>query len=196
MYAIRSYYVLGARPRQQLYAQLFGCVAGALAIVPMFNLLIPDVSVLGSQSLPAPAAQVWAGVSKVMATGLSSVPESARWAALWAALAGALLTLGEKFAPAKVKPFIPSPTGLGIARITSYNVCYTKLLRGCGQRITGGVRLATAPGGVGDGRGPGFVRATSPDDPDGAGPVCPADAAPELCGPGTAVAGHRSYNFV
>jgi uncharacterized oligopeptide transporter (OPT) family protein len=119
---LKSGYLLGARPRQQVYAQLFGCVAGALAIVPMFNLIVPDVSVLGGQELPAPAAQVWAGVSKVMATGLSSVPESARWAALWAGLAGVLLTLGEKFAPARLKPFLPSPTGLGIAAIMpAYN---------------------------------------------------------------------------
>jgi uncharacterized oligopeptide transporter (OPT) family protein len=114
---LKSGYLLGARPRLQVWAQLFGCVAGALVIVPVFNLLVPDASVLGSEQLPAPAAQVWAGVSRVMVDGLSGVPPSARWAALWAAAAGVLLTLAERWAPARLKPWVPSPTGLGIASI-------------------------------------------------------------------------------
>lgn len=114
---LKSGYLLGAKPRQQLIGQLFGCVAGALVVVPAFNLLVPDASVLGGEQFPAPGAQVWAGVSNILVHGVSGVPTSARWAALWGALLGITLTIAERFAPARIKNFIPSPTGIGIAAI-------------------------------------------------------------------------------
>jgi hypothetical protein len=49
---LKSGYLLGANPRQQLFAQLFGVLAGAVAIVPAFNLLVPDASVIGSRAVP------------------------------------------------------------------------------------------------------------------------------------------------
>ena len=49
---LKSGYLLGARPRPQLAAQLLGTVVGAAAIVPVFDLLVPDASVLGSEKLP------------------------------------------------------------------------------------------------------------------------------------------------
>jgi len=114
---LKSGYLLGAKPRQQLIAQLFGCVAGALVVVPAFNLLVPDASVLGGEQFPAPGAQVWAGVSNVLVNGVAGVPTSARWAALWGGLLGIALTLAERYASPRFKAFVPSPTGLGIAAI-------------------------------------------------------------------------------
>src|SRR6185436_6280438 len=55
--------LLGASPRLQFFAQLFGVVVGALVVVPLFNWLFPDPSVLGSDAWPAPSCLVWAGVS-------------------------------------------------------------------------------------------------------------------------------------
>src|SRR6516164_8987310 len=45
---LKSGYLLGANPRQQFLAQFFGVFAGALIIVPVFFILIPDVNVLGT----------------------------------------------------------------------------------------------------------------------------------------------------
>jgi uncharacterized oligopeptide transporter (OPT) family protein len=45
---LKSGYLLGARPRQQFFAQFFGVLAGSVAVVPAYLLLIPDVSAIGS----------------------------------------------------------------------------------------------------------------------------------------------------
>lgn len=119
---LKSGFLLGANPRQQFYAQLFGVVAGAAIVVPAFQLLVPDASVLGSDVFPAPGAQVWAGVSKVLATGIGALHPTARVAALIGALVGIALTLVDKFAPASVKRFVPSASGLGVGFvIPAYN---------------------------------------------------------------------------
>jgi uncharacterized oligopeptide transporter (OPT) family protein len=114
---LKSGYLLGANPRQQLYAQLFGVVAGAAVVVPAFNLLVPNAEVLGSDTFPAPSVLVWAGVAKVLSQGLSGLHPAARVAIGVGALVGIGLVLIERWAPARLKPFIPSPSGLGIAMV-------------------------------------------------------------------------------
>jgi OPT family oligopeptide transporter len=112
---LKSGWLLGANPRQQFYAQLFGVVAGAAVVVPAFNLLVPRPEVLGSEEFPAPAALVWAGVSKMLAVGMSALPESARVGALCGAALGVVLVLLERWAPKPLKPFVPSAAGFGLA---------------------------------------------------------------------------------
>jgi OPT family oligopeptide transporter len=120
---LKSGFLLGAKPRQQFYAQLFGVVAGAAVVVPAFRLLVPTPDVIGSSQFPAPAAQVWAGVSKVLVEGANALHPSARWAALFCMGLGVVLALAEKLAPKKVRPYVPSPSGLGIAfMVPAYNV--------------------------------------------------------------------------
>jgi OPT family oligopeptide transporter len=112
---LKSGWLLGANPRQQFFAQLFGVVAGAAVVVPAFRLLVPSADVLGSTEFPAPASMVWAGVSKLLATGVSALPASARVGALCGASLGILLVLLERWAPKKAKAFIPSAAGFGLA---------------------------------------------------------------------------------
>ena len=114
---LKTGWLLGAKPRHQFYAQLFGVVAGAAVVVPAFNLIIPDPSVLGGEAWPAPSCVVWAGVSKAFAGGLSALQESSRVAILAGLALGVALVLLEKFAPKRVRPFLPSPSGLGIAMV-------------------------------------------------------------------------------
>lgn len=109
--------LLGASTRQQAKAQLFGVVAGAAVVVPAFNILIPDPSVLGGDAWPAPSCLVWAGVSKAFANGIGALPDSARTAVWVGLLLGVVLALTEKFAPKHLKPYIPSPSGVGIAMV-------------------------------------------------------------------------------
>jgi uncharacterized oligopeptide transporter (OPT) family protein len=113
--SLKTGWLLGASPRQQFYGQLFGVVAGSLVVVPAFNLLVPDATVLGSEEFPAPAALVWAGVSKMLAVGISALPESARIGALCGATLGVVLVLLERWAPKHVKPYVPSAAGFGLA---------------------------------------------------------------------------------
>ena len=111
---LKSGYLLGANPRQQFFAQFFGVIAGGLAVVPVYFILIPDPSVLGTEQWPAPAALVWRGVAELLAKGLSALPPSARWGLVIGSVIGIILPLLELAFP-KHKKFIPSPTGLGLA---------------------------------------------------------------------------------
>jgi len=111
---LKSGYLLGANPRQQFFAQFFGVLAGALVVIPVFFILIPDVSMLATEKWPAPAALVWRGVAELLAKGPGALPVSARYGLVIGASLGILLTLLELALP-KYKKFIPSPTGLGIA---------------------------------------------------------------------------------
>jgi len=114
---LKTGWLLGANPRAQFFAQLFGVVVGAALIVPAFNLLIPDVSVLGGDEWPAPACVVWAGVSNAFAHGIDALDPLARKGIAIGAALGVALALLEKFAPKPAKPYIPSPSGLGIAMV-------------------------------------------------------------------------------
>lgn len=114
---LKSGYLLGASPRQQFKGQLFGVVAGALVVVPAFWVIIPDPKVLGSEEWPAPSCLVWAGVSEAFANGLKGLPQGALTAVFIGLALGFTLALAERFAPKKWLPFIPSPSGLGIALV-------------------------------------------------------------------------------
>jgi OPT family oligopeptide transporter len=119
---LKTGYLLGANPRRQFVAQLFGVLAGAAAVVPVFNLLVPTPDVIGSPEFPAPAVQVWAGVSKVLVDGVLALHPAARSAAGIGFLLGIALVLAERWAPRNVRPFVPSASGVGIAMvIPGYN---------------------------------------------------------------------------
>jgi OPT family oligopeptide transporter len=119
---LKSGYLLGANPRQQFFAQFFGVLAGGLAVVPVYFILIPNPDVLGTEQWPAPAALVWRGVAELLARGISALPMSARYGLAIGAALGVLLPLLEMAFP-KHKKFIPSPTGLGLAfTINGFNV--------------------------------------------------------------------------
>jgi uncharacterized oligopeptide transporter (OPT) family protein len=114
---LKSGKLLGASPRQQFFAQLFGVVAGAAVVVPAFNLILPDPSVLGSDAWPAPSCLVWAGVSRAFAGGVGALDPSAQRAIVVGIFLGVALALLEKLAPKRVVAYLPSPSGLGIAMV-------------------------------------------------------------------------------
>jgi OPT family oligopeptide transporter len=116
---LKTGWLLGAKPRHQLYAQLFGVCIGAMAIMPLFDLLIPDTAKLGTPEWEAPSVLVWAGVSEAFSGGLDKLGGEARIAILIGGLVGTALALAERFAPPKVKTWIPSPFGLGLAFVLS-----------------------------------------------------------------------------
>lgn len=120
--------LLGASPRAQFFAQLFGVVIGALVVVPAFNLIIPDPTVLGSDEWPAPSCLVWAGVSKAFAGGIQALDPSAQVAIVIGAGLGLALAVLEKLAPKRIRPFIPSASGLGIAMVIPGSNCVAMFL--------------------------------------------------------------------
>jgi OPT family oligopeptide transporter len=116
---LKTGWLLGAKPRHQLYAQLVGVAVGAVAIVPLFNLVIPDIKALGTPQWEAPSVLVWAGVSEAFAGGLDKLGTEARIAILIAAVIGIALALAERLANDRVKPYVPSPYGLGLSFVLS-----------------------------------------------------------------------------
>lgn len=120
---LKTGWLLGAKPRHQFYAQLFGVLAGAAIVVPAFNLIIPDPSVLGGEAWPAPSCVVWAGVSKSFASGIGALHPTAKTAILVGLALGVALALFEKLAPKKLRPLLPSPAGLGIAMVLPGSNC-------------------------------------------------------------------------
>lgn len=125
---LKSGYLLGANPRQQFYAQLFGCIAGAAVVVPAFAVLIPDPAVLGGEEWPAPSALVWAGVSQAFTNGVDALAPSSRVAVVVGAVLGVALALLEKLAPRRLRAFVPSASGLGIAMVIPGSNCIAMFL--------------------------------------------------------------------
>src|SRR5262249_19819557 len=83
-------------------------------VVPVYLLLIPDASAIGDDKYPAPGAQTWAAVAKLLATGLGSVHPTARAGLVIGGVVGALLVILAQAMPKK-KKWMPSPIALGLA---------------------------------------------------------------------------------
>ena len=113
---LKAGYLLGANPKKQVVAQLYGVAAGTVFAVPAYLLLVkPDE--LGSDRWPAPAAQVWAGVAKILATGLAALPAGAANGILAGAAAGVVLALVEEVVPRAYKKYTLSSAAVGVAWI-------------------------------------------------------------------------------
>lgn len=117
---LKSGYLLGANPRQQTLAQFFGVFAGTAIVVPAFYLIVPNAAALGTDKFPAPSAQVWAGVARLLANGIDSLPPSARIALLVGALLGIVFPLLEAALPKRAKAFVPSAMGVGLAFVIPF----------------------------------------------------------------------------
>ena len=120
--------LVGASPRLQVLAQFAGVIAGSLVVVPAFALLVPDAAALGTPELPAPAVQVWASVSRALAGGAGALPETARLAGLSGAAAGVVLAALERWLPAQLRHWLPSPAGLGMAMVIPASTSLTMAL--------------------------------------------------------------------
>ncbi len=111
---LKSGYLLGANARQQFLAHFLGVLAAGVTVVPVFFLIVPDASVLGTEKWPAPAAQQWRGVAELLSHGISSLHPTARVGLVVGGAVGILLPLLERWLP-RQRRFIPAPTGLGLA---------------------------------------------------------------------------------
>jgi len=114
---LKTGWLLGGKPRHQLYAQLFGVLVGAVIVVPAFATLFPDPSVLGQEQWPAPSCTVWKGVSEIVVSGLGQLPRSAQVAMVLGLVLGVGLAILDRIAPRTLKAWLPSASGLGIAMV-------------------------------------------------------------------------------
>lgn len=116
---LKSGYLLGANARKQFLAQFAGIFIGTAVTVPAFFLVVPDVSILGSTKFPAPSAQVWASVARLLSNGFESLHPTARLALVIGGVVGLLIPMAERMFP-KYSKFIPSAMGLGLAVVLPF----------------------------------------------------------------------------
>ncbi|HMG57053.1 MAG TPA: OPT family oligopeptide transporter [Kofleriaceae bacterium] len=117
---LKTGWLLGAKPRHQVYAQLLGVLAGAAIIVPLFYIVVP-IAKLGSDEWPAPSAVVWANVSKAFVGGISALPNSAKLAIAVGLALGIGLTLLDKAAPRGLRRLLPSASAIGLAMVIPFS---------------------------------------------------------------------------
>ncbi len=134
---IKPGYMLGAKPRQQAVGHVLGALAGTLIATPVFYLVFmrvdqarldweqalrPSATVaeINFGDYPMPSASIWRAVADVLAEGVHVIPESARWAALMALVAGLVLEWFRLRRPAQI--FI-SPIGFSLGFVIRFDTC-------------------------------------------------------------------------
>jgi OPT family oligopeptide transporter len=122
---LKSGYLLGANPRRQFIAQAMGVIAGTVASVLGYYLLVPDATVLTGidgrdPAFAAPSAQQWKAVAEVFKLGIDNLHPMAQRCIFAGITAGIVLGLAERYAPARLKRFVPSSTGIGIGFILPF----------------------------------------------------------------------------
>ncbi|MBK6765605.1 MAG: OPT/YSL family transporter [bacterium] len=140
---LKSGYVLGANARKQFLAQFAGIFIGTAVTVPAFFLVVPDVSILGSTKFPAPAAQVWASVARLLSNGLESLHPTARAALVIGGIVGLLIPMCERLFP-KYQKWIPSAMGLGLAFVLPFYNALSMFIGGVIALVYGKLRPALA----------------------------------------------------
>lgn len=111
---MKAGYLVGARPRYQVVAQFFGVLVGAVFAAYAYSVLVRPEE-LGGTKWPAPAAVVWKSVAELLSKGLSNMEPHKLAALEIAAAIGTFLALLETVVPARVRAWMPSVAGVGIA---------------------------------------------------------------------------------
>ncbi len=112
---LKSGYLLGAHPRKQFLAQFSGIFLGTVVTVLCFAALVPDAAALGGAQFPAPAAQTWKAVAEALGKGLSELHPIKLWGIAIGGAVGLILPILSMTVPARIKPWIPSAAGVGLA---------------------------------------------------------------------------------
>jgi uncharacterized oligopeptide transporter (OPT) family protein len=115
---LKSGYLLGANPKKQFLAQFYGVFFGTVAIIPAWFLMVPDKAAL--EAFNPPATNMWYAVAEALATGIRTIPMSARWAIVAGGLVGIVLPLLEALLPKNLARWLPSSMGLGLAFVVSF----------------------------------------------------------------------------
>ena len=130
MQDFRAGQMLGSTPRMLTYMQLIAVPVGALALAFMYPLLRDTYGVIGDNAqLLSPTSQRWVGFAKLVTqelTGPAAANPAVAARVSWmttslavGALVGVILTFLEQ--KEKWRPYIPSPTGMGIAMLIPVN---------------------------------------------------------------------------
>lgn len=116
-------HAIGAPPRLQVVAQIFGVLTGSLVGSLVYLSLIPDpAAMLITEEWPAPAVATWKVVAETLSQGLASVPASALWAVAIGGLGGILVTTVEQRRGIR---WLPSMPAFGLAMVIPASLSIT-----------------------------------------------------------------------
>jgi putative OPT family oligopeptide transporter len=116
MHDLKTGQMLGADPRPQFIAQIWGALAGALIGCAGYLILVRDpVKQLLTPEWPAPSVAAWKSVAELFMKGSDALPQGALQAMVIAAVIGIFLSVLEKTLSEKNRKWIPSPTSIGLA---------------------------------------------------------------------------------
>jgi putative OPT family oligopeptide transporter len=107
--------MIGSTPRKLTYMQLLAVPVGALALAVIYPVLRDQYGIGEGGQLSSPTSVRWVGFAKILSKGFSALAPSAMWGLLVASVLGVLFTLMEQ--KPSWKPFVPSPTGVGIGML-------------------------------------------------------------------------------
>ena len=139
---IKPGYMLGAKPRHQVWGHVIGLVSGALFSVPLFFLLFLrpdaagaiDASQIISEKFPMPAAVQWQGVAEIIAKGFHGAPASAVVAAAVAAVAAVLMESARLLTKGR---FPLSAVSVGLGVVLPFDSCVAMWLGAVGLWAVG-----------------------------------------------------------
>ena len=146
---IKPGYMLGGKPRHQVWGHMIGIVSGAIFSVPLFFLLFLAPNAAGvreagsiiSEKFPMPAAVQWQGVAEIIAKGFHGAPATAVTAAAIAAVVALLM----EFARISTKGRFPlSAVSVGLGVVLPFDSCVAMWIGAMGFWIMG--RLYRTPG--------------------------------------------------
>ncbi len=121
--------VIGSTPRNLTIAQLMAVPVGAAAVAWTYPALVETYGIVGDDAkLTSPISRKWAGFAQILEKGVSALPTSALWALLIFSVLGVVLTILES--NKRLKPFVPSPTGIGIGILVPFSVIATMFIGG------------------------------------------------------------------
>jgi uncharacterized oligopeptide transporter (OPT) family protein len=152
MQDFRTGQMIGSTPRILTYMQLLAVPVGALALAFMYPLLRDTYGITGENAqLLSPTSQRWVGFAKLVTQEWSgSGPATAEAVTrLWwiqtsltvGAVVGVLLTLLEQ--KPSWRPFVPSPTGMGIAMLIPVNAVTMIFIGALADRVWAAVSPRT-----------------------------------------------------
>jgi uncharacterized oligopeptide transporter (OPT) family protein len=149
MQDFRTGQMVGSTPRILTYMQLIAVPVGALALAVMYPLLRDTYGIIGEHAqLLSPTSQRWVGFAKLVTRELTgpgaTSPEAMarlawiKWSFGVGALVGVALTMLEQ--KDAWRPYVPSPTGMGIAMLIPINAVTVIFLGAAADAIWARVR--------------------------------------------------------
>jgi putative OPT family oligopeptide transporter len=125
--------MIGSTPKYLTYMQLIAVPIGALALALIYPLLRDTYGIGEGGQLSSPTSVRWVGFAEILSQGFSKLHPSAIEALVVAAILGVVFTVLEQ--KKAWRPFVPSPTGLGIGMLVPANAVATIFLGGLADWI-------------------------------------------------------------